>query len=72
MSVLELHKKGKNLTMENSEKESKDYITILKEKKKNKIPEKTLKKIFINIFFAIIVMLYFFKKHINKIVVKKQ
>lgn len=46
--------------MENSEKESKDYITILKEKKKNKIPEKTLKKIFINIFFAIIVMLYFF------------
>lgn len=60
MSVLELHKKGKNLTMENSEKESKDYITILKEKKKNKIPEKTLKKIFINIFFAIIVMLYFF------------
>ena len=50
MSVLELHKKGKNLNMKNSEKESKDYITILKEKKKNKVPDKTLKKIFINIF----------------------
>ena len=49
MSVLELHKKGKNLTMENSEKESKDYITILKEKRKIKY-QKNIEKIFINIF----------------------
>ena len=40
-------------------KENEKKKTILKNKTNNKLPEKTIKKIFLNIFFAIVLMVYF-------------
>ena len=40
-------------------KENEKKKTILKNKTKNKLPEKTIKKICLNIFFAIVLMVYF-------------
>ena len=40
-------------------KENEKKKTILKNKTKNKLPVKTIKKIFLNIFFAIVLMVYF-------------
>lgn len=46
--------------MESNQTEISKEENILKEKLKRKLPEKTIKKIFLNILFAIIIMLYFF------------
>lgn len=46
--------------MESNQPEISKEENILKEKLKRKLPEKTIKKIFLNILFAIIIMLYFF------------
>lgn len=46
--------------MESNQTEISKEENILKEKLKRKLPEKTIKKIFFNILFAIIIMLYFF------------